>query len=80
MNEIYTTAKALQPIGLNDKQLYFSGNTNGKRLQHESLWRLMEQNAETVAKMPAWVKGSPVNYRTPKPQDPAPSPVPPNRD
>lgn len=34
-----------------------------QKLTHESFWAHMEKNSEIVARMPAWMKGSPVNYR-----------------
>lgn len=34
-----------------------------QKLNHPDFWKRMEINSRVVAKMPQWVKGSPVNHR-----------------
>ena len=33
-------------------------------LIHQKFWARMEENSKLVERMPAWVKGSPINLRT----------------
>ena len=37
--------------------------TRETELTHERFWNRMEKNSTVVERMPAWVKGSPVNQR-----------------
>lgn len=38
--------------------------TQETELTHKRFWNRMEKNSTVVDRMPAWVKGSPVNQRT----------------
>ena len=37
-------------------------------LAHPKFWDFMKENSKAVAQMPVWMKGSPVNQRTPSPE------------
>jgi hypothetical protein len=41
--------------------------TQETELKHKQFWNRMERNSTVVARMPTWMKGSPINQRVQTP-------------
>lgn len=49
--------------------------TRETELTHKQFWSHMEKNSTVVERMPAWVKGSPINQRRQEPGKTADQPA-----